>query len=314
MSALAHKEFLSRLISGYRGVAQNWECDLMGHLSVSFYFGRSSDQAFFLRHALGLRPSEMRAQNRGTVALEEHVRFHKEVLAGGLMVGRSAVVEIGERTMTTYQELRDEHGALICTFKTLIGCFDTKNRKLIEWSDDTRANATKWQIDLPPHAQPKFLSGNGRVPPYTIEQTLGDGFFLCGGAGVNNWECDQFGHMNTMFYSRRMTEAAPHMWHEIGIDLRGRTQNGMGSVVGEMCVSYLRELHAGDMAETYSTITELDEKTVLVEHRLFNTETGILSALARLRVVHFDLKTRRACAWPDDVFATMRTGLSQTKT
>ena len=43
MTDAATKSFIDRLIPGYRGVAQSWECDLMGHLNVSHYFGRASD-------------------------------------------------------------------------------------------------------------------------------------------------------------------------------------------------------------------------------------------------------------------------------
>lgn len=301
---------LDNLTLGYRGIAQNWECDMLGHLNVSFYFGRASDQAFFMRHALALKPSQMRAQHRGTVALEEHARFHKEVRAGGLMIGRSAPVACNDKTMTIYHEFRDEHDNLVFTNKALIGHFDTKNRKLVPWSDETRAAAAALRVDLPDHAAPKFLAANGRVTQASRAQSEADGFVHCGGAAVNSWECDQFGHMNTMFYVRRMTEAAPHLWHNIGISLRDAIDEGRGSVVGEFCVSYLDEVHAGDMVDTYSALIELDEKTALIEHRLFNVETGALSALARLRVVHFDLRQRRASPWPASVHDAMSTRLS----
>lgn len=297
--------FLDELIPGYQGVAQSWECDLMGHLNVSFYFGRSSDQAFFTRQALGMSPSQMRAQNRGTVALEEHVRFHREVPSGGTLVGRSAPIEIGEKTMTIHQEFRDSHANLLCTFKTLIGHFDTAARRLVPWSEATLALAHKYQIAQPDFSAPKFLPSNGRVGAITRAQTQAAGFARCGGAGVNSWECDQFGHMNTMFYVRRLTEAAPHMWHAMGLNLLDGVSQGRGSVVGEICVSYIGEVKEGDTLETYSTIREINEKTVLVEHRLFNAETGALSALGRLRVVNFNLTTRRAEPWPDAVRKTI---------
>lgn len=298
--------FLDKLIPGYQGVAQSWECDLMGHLNVSFYFGRSSDQAFFTRNALAMSPSQMRAQNLGTVALEEHVRFHREVPSGGTMVGRSAPIEIGEKTMSVHQEFRDGDANLVCTFKTLIGHFDTAARRLVPWREATLEAAHKYKIDQPDFSAPKFLPSNGRVPDITREDTQAAGFVRCGGAGVNSWECDQFGHMNTMFYVRRFTEAAPHMWRAMGHDLLDGVQQGLGSVVGEICVSYLGEVREGDIVETYSTVREIDEKTVLVEHRLFNAETGALSALGRLRVVHFNLTTRRAQAWPADMRNAMQ--------
>ncbi|HCQ81680.1 MAG TPA: thioesterase-like protein, partial [Rhodobiaceae bacterium] len=38
-----------------------------------------------------------------------------------------------------------------------------------------------------------------------------------------------------------------------------------------------------------------------IEHRLYNYGTGALSAVSDTSVVSFDLETRKAAPWPDDV-------------
>lgn len=297
LATTSDQDFIATLIPGYGGVAQTWECDLMGHLNVSHFFGRSSDHASFTRLALGMAPRDLVAAHRGTVALEEHGRFHREVVAGTTMIGRSAPVEIGTRTMQVYQEFRDPQHRLQACFKTLIGHFDTQNRKLVPWSDKTLALAEAARIDLPDHAAPRFLPQGSRIEPMTREDSATAGFMRLGGTTVNSWECDQFGHMNTMFYIRRQTEVARYLWHRIGIDLDTMSAQGSGFVVGEMRVSYVNEVREGDVVETYSGIREMTDKSALVEHRLFNAETGALSSLALVRVMHFNLKTRRAEDW-----------------
>ena len=297
MPAASEQDFIRNLIPGYGGVAQTWECDLMGHLNVSHFFGRASDHASFTRHALGMAPSAMVAADRGTVALEEHGRFHREVVAGTTMIGRSAPIEIGPRTMQIYHEFRDPQDRLQACFKTLIGHFDTANRKLVPWTDKTLALAEAARIELPAHAALRFVPEGTRLAPMTREDSLAAGFERLGGTTVNSWECDQFGHMNTMFYIRRQTEVARYLWHRIGIDLDVMNAQGSGFVVGEMRVSYVSEVREGDIVETYSGIREVTDKSALVEHRLFNAETGALSSLALVRVMHFDLTTRRAADW-----------------
>ncbi|GIR10246.1 MAG: hypothetical protein CM15mP21_5080 [Hyphomicrobiales bacterium] len=69
----------------------------------------------------------------GTVALEEHCRFHREVTSGGMMIGRSAVIEPRERTMVVYQEFRDAKDALQASFPNRNWIFDTKARRLMPW-------------------------------------------------------------------------------------------------------------------------------------------------------------------------------------
>lgn len=292
---------IKKLVPGYKGIAQNWECDMNNHLNVSHFFGRSSDHAFYMRHALAMSPRQMVAERSGTVALEEHARFHREVRAGGMMIGRSAPVEIGEKTMTVYHEFRDQHDNLLTSFKTVIGHFDLEARRLTPWSAATLERAHELRIDLPEAAAPKFVAPGRPAKPIPLAQTLSDGFFRSGGNGINAWECDQFGHLNTMFYIRRQTEAVPHFWAELGFDLASIFKGGNGFVVGEMRVSYLSELREGDMVDTYSAVREVDDKTALAEHRMYNVETQELSARTVTRAVFFDTTTRRACPWPDEM-------------
>lgn len=302
---MSEQAFLDKLVPGYQGVAQNWECDLNNHLNVSHFFGRSSDHAFYMRHALGMAPRQMAAAQRGTVALEEHARFHREVRAGGMMVGRSAPIEIGTKTMTVYHEFRDEKAQLLTSFKTVIGHFDLEARRLTPWSAATLDKAQALRIDLPEHAAPKFVAAGQPAKPITLAQTQADGFIRSGGNGINSWECDQFGHLNTMFYIRRQGEAVPHFWAELGFDLGALHKAGKGFVVGEMRVAYLSELREGDMVDTYSAVREVADKTVLAEHRMYNVETGDLSARTVTRAVFFDSATRRACNWSDEMRALL---------
>ena len=169
-------DFLAKLVPGYQGIAQKWECDNMGHLNVSYFFGRSSDQAFFMRHALGLDPASLRDSDHGTVALEEHCRFHREVTSGGMMIGRSAVIELRARTMVVYQEFRDAQDALQATFRTVIGFFDTKARRLVPWPEATREKAAKLSIDLPPHAAPLRVPPGSAVAHVSRADSLAEGF------------------------------------------------------------------------------------------------------------------------------------------
>ena len=293
----------AQLIAGYQGIAQNWECDANDHLNVSHFFGRASDHSFFTRHALAMSPRQMVEDRRGTVALEEHARFHAEVRAGDLMIGRSAPVDIGEKTMSVYYELRTPAGALLTTFKTLIGCFDLDARKLVPWTDETLARTHALKIDLPSHAAPKFVDAGKPIAQISLADTKNDGFQRSGGNGVNSWECDQFGHMNTMFYIRRQTEAMPHFWRQVGMDMHA---DNNGFVVGEMRITYLQEAREGDMVEMWSALRAVGDKTALVEHRMYNVETGALSANTLTRTVYFDRQTRRACPWSDTVRARLQ--------
>lgn len=294
----------ARLIEGYRGIVQSWECDILNHLNVSHYFGRASDQAFFLRQALGLSPQKLRTQEHGTVALEEHARFHREIRAGEIFYGRTAPVELDERTMVAFSEFRNGHDKLITSFRTLVGHFDLKSRRLIPWADETHDAFSRHQITLPDYAKPRhIIAASHRTRTSTQAESAAAGFIRTGATAINQWECDHFGHLNTMFYVRRQTEAAPNFWHLIGLPRAKMEKYDTSFVVGEMRINYLAELTAGDIVASWSGLHEYTDKSILMEHRLFNAETETLSSSALVRAVCFDLKTRRATQIPDSIGA-----------
>ncbi|MBE8191307.1 MAG: thioesterase [Alphaproteobacteria bacterium] len=294
------------LASGYQGVVQSWECDALNHLNVSHHFGRLSDNSFFMRHNLGMSPRTLTKQNRGTVLLNDHARFHNEAPLGCMLIGRGAPVEIQERTMRTYQELRDADGNLVTSSCGTIGCFDLQARKLVPWEANTLKLAEAARIDLPAHTQPLRLPmAQGRQQVPDLATTKAQGFFRSGATGINSWECDQFEHMNSMFYIRRQTEAVPHFWKHLGIGHNTLAAANSSSVVGEMRVSFIGELRAGEMVETWSALRGVNEKNLIAEHRLYNVETGEISALSLVCAVYFDLNKRRARAWADTTRTTL---------
>ncbi|MDX5365767.1 MAG: thioesterase, partial [Alphaproteobacteria bacterium] len=80
---------MTEFLDTFRGTVNTWECDEVGHMNVQFYVARASDAAFYLRHALGLSPSHVKVERRAMVAIEEHIRFHRELRAGDIMNMRS---------------------------------------------------------------------------------------------------------------------------------------------------------------------------------------------------------------------------------
>ncbi len=290
------------LSPGYRGVVQAWECDQIGHLNVSHHFGRASDQGHFIRHMFGLTPDFLKREGKGTVALEEHARFHREALSGEVLIAHSAPVEIHDRHMVVFTEIRNGEDLLVTTFRTVIGYFDLNARKLNHWPDMVLAKANPLQMPLPDYATPKFLSA-ARIETagITVEKSKTAGFNRYGGAAINAWECDQFGHMNTMFYVRRFTEAVASFWNAAGMSPQKMRETKTSFVVGEMKLAYVSELLAGDICETYSGLAALSDKTICIEHRIFNTATGALAAVGRVRGVCFNLQKRCAQTIPPEL-------------
>jgi len=120
---------------------------------------------------------------------------------------------------------------------------------------------------------------------------------------VAAWECDEFGHMNVQFYTARMSDGFWQLLVALGMGPAVRDERSLGIVAIENTSQYRRELKAGDLIRVESAPVEIGEKSVVLEHRLLDGETGVLAFTSTAKSLCFDLKARRATAFPPDIRA-----------
>ena len=100
----------------FRGTVYPWQCDHMGHMNVMWYAGRFDEATWNLFASVGLTPSYLRESNRGMVAVEQHVTYKRELIAGDTIFVRSRFVEAREKTLRFVHEMINaETGELAAT-------------------------------------------------------------------------------------------------------------------------------------------------------------------------------------------------------
>ena len=97
-----------KMIDTFRGYVSVQECDEMGHMNIQHYISKTSDASFHLRDALGISASDQATSGTGYVAPEHHIRFHRELRVSDLVHIRSGIVEMGNKTLVKYQEMREQ--------------------------------------------------------------------------------------------------------------------------------------------------------------------------------------------------------------
>jgi acyl-CoA thioester hydrolase len=118
---------------------------------------------------------------------------------------------------------------------------------------------------------------------------------------VYPWQCDHMGHMNVMWYVGKFDEATWNLFAAMGVTaalLRAR-ERGMAAV--QQNITYRKELYAGDTVLVRSAFVEVREKVARFVHEMLHAESGELAAVCMLTGVHIDAKTRRSCAFPDEI-------------
>ena len=295
---------MTNLLDTFRGTVNTWECDEVGHMNVQFYVARASDAGFYLRDALGISPSVVRNEGRAMVALEEHVRFLRELRAGDIMNMRTRLLEIRDKTVVTLHELLNSAtGETSATIVAVSGHFDLKSRKLVPWSAEAMERSVPLLGPLPPHAEPRSVPRETRLPVKRLEDATE--FIEIYRGAVMPWECDDFGHMNTRFYMSRFSDGAGHLWQAIGFNKATMMEKRRGTVVLELRLNYLREVSSGTMLIAKSTLTRVEGKTLTFVHYMFDAETGEAVATGEVIAVMLDLDARKTVPFTDEERATL---------
>ena len=91
-----------------RGVVRPSHCDHMGHMNVMWYTARFDEATWHLFQHVGITPSYMRENGRGMAGVQQDTRYMHELFAGDLITIRSSVLEIREKVIQFYHEMRNE--------------------------------------------------------------------------------------------------------------------------------------------------------------------------------------------------------------
>ena len=114
----------------YRGTVYPWQCDHMGHMNVMWYVGKFDEATWQLFASIGLSPTRLRKDGIGLVAVEQHLEYKRELLAGDLITIRSFVKEVREKVIIFVHEMTNEETQELAARTTLTGvCIDMTTRK-----------------------------------------------------------------------------------------------------------------------------------------------------------------------------------------
>jgi acyl-CoA thioester hydrolase len=134
---------MAQSVLTYRGTVYPWQCDHMGHMNVMWYVGKFDEATWQLLAAIGLPAKRLRDENIGMVAVEQHVEYKRELLAGDLVTIRSTVQEVREKVVRFVHEMTDQDSQELVARTMLTGvCIDLTTRKARPLPRDIRGRVT----------------------------------------------------------------------------------------------------------------------------------------------------------------------------
>lgn len=136
------------LFETYRGTVYPWHCDHVGHMNVMWYVGKFDEATWQLFAALGITPAYLRGHGRGMAAVDQRIRYLRELVAGDVVSVRSGLVEVRERVIRFVHEMRNAVTGEVCATTLLTGVhMDTTARRACAFPDDIAATARARRVD-----------------------------------------------------------------------------------------------------------------------------------------------------------------------
>lgn len=104
---------------------------------------------------------------------------------------------------------------------------------------------------------------------------------------------DYNGHMNVAYYVLAFDHATDAFLDYLGLDHDYKAKANVTTFVGDMNVTYVREVVEGDPLRFTTQLLEFDAKKFRYFHCMYHAADGFLAATNELLSLHIDLSERR---------------------
>lgn len=131
----------------YQGTVYPWHCDHMDHMNVMWYVGKFDEATWQLFSRLGLTPKFLRDAQRGMAAVEQHIEYKCELMAGDTVTVRTSVLEIREKVLRfSHVMVNNVSGDIAATTALTAVHLDAVARKATAFPQDIRDAAAAWVV------------------------------------------------------------------------------------------------------------------------------------------------------------------------
>jgi len=287
------------MIDVLRTGVNTWDCDQMGHMNVRHYFARANHGLAMLALELGLPPSFLRREGLALRALDQHVRFMRELRPGVYFKMQAGILAATHDRLEVYEEMRFVHKEeAAASMISEVALIDVATGKRVPFSDNVLERARAFDTVVPAETAPRGIERvKPRVPPLrseAIELNMAGAYL----GPVLPEDCDGYGVMHEAAFMARVSDGIGHYFQH----LRGTQRD---SNIGGAALEYRYVFHErpqlGDLIEVRSGLKGLGNKTNNIGHWIFNVETGRCAATSEAIAVSFDLTTRKALDIAPDV-------------
>lgn len=281
----------------WRGNANAWECDELGHLNVRFYVAKAAEAAGALAQMIAMPGAFEARANATLLARTMTMRFLAEVPPGAPLAIRGGVVDYGETGLTAVMVL--DHCALnrpAATFMVQLDHYAPSFERVFPWSTRTRAALDQMTVEPPAEAATRSLSETAANLEVSLARADALGLEEVGRGMINSHETDAFGRMRAEFAFGKISNSVIHLesgFPEQWAAFRDNQPLTAASAVLEARLNFRRFVRAGTGYVVRTGLAGVTDKVRRLVHWVCDPATG--APLWTMEAVGclLDLETRR---------------------
>lgn len=269
---------MAEWVETYRGVVNAWECDVVEHFTIAYYFDRFADGSANYFDLIGV------GELFGAGPSRLHVTFRHELRAGTAFHILSAVTGVGPQAVQLGHQVVDSTTGTTVTW--VVETLAVPTRATPAVVEKLRAQAVvwprPWASEHPPlAAAPGFLAARDRVKP---------------------WEIGENGALSLPGHVHRFSAAMLQTLTTIGMSGAYMNEHRRGFSTFELDLRLVAGAVVGDMVDVRTAVAHLGNSSLRILHEMTGPGGRELASMWQSGV-HLDMEARRSTKIPDELRA-----------
>ncbi|MCW5724749.1 MAG: thioesterase family protein [Maricaulaceae bacterium] len=297
------------MIDLWRGNANAWECDELGHMNVRFYLAKAHQAVQALAEAAGLYGAFRAGTSATLIPREVHIRFLAESRPGaplyirGGFAGADAASALAVLVMT-----HAVSGKTAATFRIRLDHAEPVSGRPFAWPARFADHLKALTVDSPAEAAPRGLTEDDPETEISLARAEALGLTEIGRGRFSVQDCDVFGRMNPELLLGKVSDSVIHFQSAFPEEFGGHSGAGP-EVAGALveCRQIVRRWpRAGDGFVIRSGLNGADEKVRKLVHWVLDPETGAPWWSTQGVALMMDLNARRLAPTAPETLALLR--------
>jgi acyl-CoA thioester hydrolase len=266
------------MIELWRGNANAWECDELGHMNVQFYLAKASEAVANLAAHAGLG-NIFRSDAYATLAARSlHIKFLAEARPGAPLMIEGGIAGLDSASADLVLLMRHAgSGQVAATFRIEAGHVSPKEGRPFPWPERFSTRAAELNVDTPDIARPRGLSEAEGERHISLARADELGLEQIGLGRFNNAEMSVFGRIRSDVLLGRVSNSVVNFRgafpEEVDFHM-GKTGARIGSALLECRILPRRWPRAGDGYVIRSGLVSAGSKVRNLVHWVLDPETG----------------------------------------